>query len=75
MVGRNSSTGRMMRDVGKPLPKNFEPWIVKFMSKANDHAEIGPEEYAYSLMAKAAAVDMPRNKIAESAERQIFCRA
>lgn len=72
MVGRNSSTGRMMPDVGKPLPKNFEHWIVKFRSKANDHAEIGPEEYAYSLMAKAAAVDMPETKLLKAQKGKYF---
>jgi serine/threonine-protein kinase HipA len=72
MVGRNSSTGRMVPDVGKPLPKDFEPWIVKFRSKANDHAEIGPEEYAYSLMAKAAAVDMPETKLLKAQKGKYF---
>ena len=63
MVGRNPATGRMMPDVGKPMSQGFEPWIVKFRSKTNDHAEIGPEEYAYSLMAKASGIQMPETKL------------
>jgi serine/threonine-protein kinase HipA len=72
MVGRNPSTGRMMPDVGKTLPKGFEPWIVKFKSRSNDHPEIGPEEYAYSLMAKAARIDMPETKLLKAEKGKYF---
>ena len=39
------------------LPNGFEHWMVKFAS-TNDQKDIGAIEYAYSLMAKAAGVDM-----------------
>ena len=72
MIGRNTATGRMVPDVGKALPKGFEPWIVKFRSRSNDHPEIGPEEYAYSLMAKACAVEMPETKLLKAAKGKYF---
>jgi serine/threonine-protein kinase HipA len=72
MVGRNPASGRMTPDVGKPLPEGFEPWIVKFRSRANDHPEIGPEEYAYSLMAKAAGVEMPETKLLKAEKGKYF---
>jgi serine/threonine-protein kinase HipA len=72
MIGRNPVTGRMMPDVGKAIPREFEPWIVKFRSNANDHPEIGPEEYAYSLMAKASAVEMPETKLLKAEKGKYF---
>jgi len=72
MIGRNPITGRMMPDVGKAMPKEFEPWIVKFGSKANDHPEIGPEEYAYSLMAKACTVEMLETKLLKAEKGKYF---
>jgi serine/threonine-protein kinase HipA len=62
----------MTPDVGKALPRGFEPWIVKFRSKENDHPEIGPEEYAYSLMARACAVDMPETKLLKAEKGKYF---
>ena len=36
----------------------FDPWIIKFPS-SQDARDIGAVEYAYSLMAKEAGVEMP----------------
>lgn len=41
------------------------PWIVKFAAK-NDGPEAGAIEYAYSLMAKAAGIDMPSTELLQS---------
>jgi serine/threonine-protein kinase HipA len=58
MIGLNQKTGTIVADSGSGLADGFDPWMVKF--KANiDPSEIGPEEYAYSLMAKAAGLEMP----------------
>jgi serine/threonine-protein kinase HipA len=46
------------------LPESFEPWIVKFSAKA-DARDAGPVEYAYSLMAKAAGIQMPPTRLFE----------
>lgn len=73
MIGRNPSTGRMVPDVGRGLPEGYEAWIVKFRSKANDHVEVGAEEYAYSLMAKACGIVMPDTALLKG--KQVKCFA
>lgn len=72
MIGRDTASGRLIADVGTGLPNGFEPWIVKFRSKANDHAQIGPEEYAYSLMAKSCGVKMPETKLLQGEKGKYF---
>lgn len=44
------------------LPDGFEHWIVKFAAKA-DVRDAGPVEYAYSLMARAAGIEMPTTRL------------
>lgn len=51
------------------LPERFlasggEHWIVKFAARA-DARDAGPVEYAYSLMARAAGIDMPPTRLFE----------
>ena len=72
VIGRNSETGRMIADVGKALPNGFEPWIVKFRSSAHDHLEVGSQEYAYSLMAKACGIEMPETKLLKAQKGKYF---
>ncbi|WP_342723985.1 type II toxin-antitoxin system HipA family toxin [Bradyrhizobium sp. B097] len=62
MIGLNDKTGTIVADNGSGLPDGFDGWLVKFKSTV-DPAEIGREEYAYSLMARAAGVDMPPTKL------------
>jgi serine/threonine-protein kinase HipA len=40
------------------ISSGFEHWIVKFSAR-EDARDAGPVEYAYSLMATAAGVEMP----------------
>lgn len=47
------------------LPDNFEHWIIKFDSK-NDLPEAGAVEYAYSLMACGAGINMPETHLFET---------
>jgi serine/threonine-protein kinase HipA len=46
------------------LPDGYEHWIVKFSARADGH-EAGTVEYAYSLMARAAGIDMPPTRLFE----------
>lgn len=46
------------------LPEDFEHWMVKFSAKA-DARDAGPVEYAYSLMAQAAGIQMPETRLFE----------
>ncbi|MDA0772336.1 MAG: type II toxin-antitoxin system HipA family toxin [Cyanobacteria bacterium] len=40
------------------LPNDYEHWLIKFPA-LNDREDIGKIEYEYSLMAKAAGIEMP----------------
>lgn len=42
--------------------KNGEQWLIKFKAK-EDPPDIGPIEYAYSLAAKEAGVEMPETRL------------
>jgi serine/threonine-protein kinase HipA len=46
------------------LPDGYEHWIVKFSARA-DGREAGAVEYAYSLMARAAGIDIPPTRLFE----------
>jgi len=62
VVGLDLKTGMTVPDHNTGLPEGYEPWIVKFRAQV-DPAEIGPEEYAYSLMARAAGIDVPQTTL------------
>jgi serine/threonine-protein kinase HipA len=49
------------------LPKDFEHWIIKFLSP-QEPTEAGKVEYVYSLMAKKAGIKMPPTRLFESSE-------
>jgi serine/threonine-protein kinase HipA len=49
------------------LPPGFEHWIIKFAAP-NDLADAGPVEYAQSLMAKAAGIDMTHTRIFQTSK-------
>ena len=71
MIGLNQNTGKVIADNGSGLAGGFDPWLVKF--KANvDPSEIGREEYAYSLMAKAAGVEMPLTRLITTKKGSYF---
>lgn len=53
------------------LKKGFSHWIVKFASKT-DSSEIGAIEYAYSLMAKEAGIDMPKTALIDGKNGRYF---
>lgn len=44
------------------MGNKFEPWMIKFAS-AVDQPDIGNIEYAYSLMGKAAGLEVPETKL------------
>lgn len=53
------------------LPSGYSHWMIKFPS-ANDASDIGPIEYAYSLMAKEAGVAMPETYLFKSKRKRYF---
>lgn len=71
MIGLNDATGKIVADTGHGLPDGFDAWLVKFKSNA-DTSDIGGEEYAYSLMAQAAGINMPRTRLIETKKGNYF---
>jgi serine/threonine-protein kinase HipA len=53
------------------LPDGFEHWIVKFAAET-DADDAGAMEYAYSLMAREAGIDMPMTRLFETSEGDRF---
>lgn len=53
------------------LPDGFSHWIVKFPARA-DSRDAGPLEYAYSLMARAAGVDIPETRLIPVTKTQAY---
>jgi len=53
------------------LKSGFSHWMVKFASSSDSH-EIGAIEYAYSLMAKEAKLDMPKTALIECKKGSYF---
>ena len=63
LVGLNPNTGNLIHGV-MDLPQSYEHWMVKFPSSL-DQKDIANIEYAYSLMAKEAGIEMPETKLFE----------
>ena len=55
----------------KELQSGFSHWMVKFASSI-DSRDIGAIEYAYSLMAKEAGLDMPKTALLEGKRGRYF---
>lgn len=53
------------------LKPGFEHWMIKFAS-SQDPRDVGPIEYAYSLMAKEAGVDVPETHLFRTRKRGYF---
>ena len=53
------------------LPPGYAHWMIKFPSQL-DEADVGPIEYAYSLMARAAGVEMPETYLFGSKKKRYF---
>jgi len=56
----------------RDIPAGFEPWLVKFSVPREDLAWDGRIEYAYSLMARAAGIDMPATRLLKAEKTAHF---
>ena len=70
LVGFNPAT-RQIVSGEDDLPDGFEHWIVKFAARG-EAPDAGPIEYAYSLMAAAAGIDMPTTRLFETCQGDRF---
>jgi serine/threonine-protein kinase HipA len=71
MLGFAPDRGLVVPDFGHGLPEGYEHWMVKFRAR-NDSEEAGSEEYAYSLMAGAAGVEMPTTRLITTQRGRYF---
>jgi len=53
------------------LQEGFSHWMVKFASSVDSH-EVGAVEYAYSLMASEAGLNMPKTALLEGKKGRYF---
>lgn len=53
------------------LKPGFEHWMIKFAS-SQDPRDMGPIEYAYSLMARDAGVEVPETHLFRTRKRKYF---
>ena len=70
LVGFNPASGGVISGEDD-LPNGFEHWILKFAARA-DSPDAGAIEYAYSLMARAAGIDMPPTRLFQTVEGDRF---
>ena len=54
-----------------PLLEGFDHYVVKFRG-FKEHKDIGAVEYVYSLLAKAAAIEMPETHLLHCGEQRFF---
>lgn len=72
MIGFKSAENSYVLDYGQPLNPGFERWMVKAPS-SDDPREIGAEEKAYALMAKAAGLEMAETRLFDTSKgRRLF---
>jgi serine/threonine-protein kinase HipA len=53
------------------LPKGYAHWMIKFPSQL-DEADVGPIEYAYSGMARAAGIEIPQTYLFGAKKKRYF---
>jgi len=70
MVQMNESKTKIIHG-SQALKEGFSHWMIKFASSVDNH-EIGAIEYAYSLMAKEAGLQMPETALLEGKKGRYF---
>lgn len=75
VIAWDPATGEM-RAGNLPVPERFEQWLIKFDGVDGeslvDPAGFGRIEYGYSLMARAAGIDMAPSRLLEEGGRAHF---
>jgi len=71
IVAQVSSDKKRLIHGPNDLPAGYAHWIIKFPS-TNDAADIGPTEYAYSLMARDAGLIMPETHLFSAKKKRYF---
>ena len=67
----SASKSRIVHGGQSPLKPGYEHWMIKFAS-AQDPRDVGAIEFAYSLMARDAGVDVPETHLFRTKKRGYF---
>jgi serine/threonine-protein kinase HipA len=67
----SSDKSKIVHGGQSPLKRGYEHWMIKF-ANSQDPRDIGAIEYAYSLMAKDAGIDMPETHLFRTKKRGYF---
>jgi serine/threonine-protein kinase HipA len=67
MIGFNKAQNTFALDYGQDLEPGFDRWMVKARG-VGDPADIGAEEQAYALMARAAGLEMAETRIFDTSK-------
>ncbi|UFW65098.1 type II toxin-antitoxin system HipA family toxin [Rhizobium laguerreae] len=62
MIGFNKAQNKLALDYGQDMEPGFDRWMVKARG-VGDPVDIGVEEQAYALMARAAGLEMAETRI------------
>lgn len=72
VIAWNPKTNDVISGLGLHPPQGYQQWIIKFDGTQDKAQEFGKLEYAYSLMAKQAGVDMAETFLLEENNRAHF---
>jgi len=72
VIAWNPQTNDVISGLGQRPPEGYQQWIIKFDGTEDKPEEFGKLEYAYSLMAKAAGIDMANTFLLHENDRAHF---
>jgi len=72
VIAWNPETNDVISGLGQQPPAGYQLWIIKFDGTQDEPQEFGKLEYAYSLMAKAAGIDMANTFLLHENNRAHF---
>ena len=72
VIAWNRETNDVISGLGQHPPEGYQQWIIKFDGTQDEPQEFGKLEYAYSLMAKAAGIDMAETFLLQENNRSHF---
>jgi len=71
VIAWNQQTNDVIAGLGQ-CPEGYQLWMIKFDGAQGEPQEFGKLEYAYSLMAKAAGIDMAHTHLLQENGRSHF---
>jgi len=71
VIAWNPQTNDVISGLGE-CPSGYQLWMIKFDGAQGEPQEFGKLEYAYSLMAKAAGIDMAQTHLLQENGRHHF---